>query len=43
MIGPVSLLFLAWWWLDEAITGWQLAGTALCLVGVFVLSAVRKP
>jgi len=42
MIGPVSLLFLAWWWLDEAITGWQLGGTALCLVGVFVLGGVRR-
>jgi len=43
MIGPVSLLFLAWWWLDEAITAWQLAGTALCLAGVFVLTGVHKP
>jgi len=42
MIGPVSLLFLAWWLLDEPITLWQLAGTALCLVGIFVLSGLSR-
>jgi len=42
MIGPVSLLFLAWWFLGEPITVWQLAGTALCLAGVFVLSGMRQ-
>lgn len=42
MIGPVSLLFLAYWLLDEAITVWQLAGTAMCLAGIFVLSGMRK-
>ncbi len=38
MIGPVATIVLAFLFLDEAITGWQLAGTALVLAGVFVLS-----
>ncbi|ARP90170.1 EamA family transporter [Bordetella genomosp. 9] len=38
MLGPVSVLFLAFWFLGEPITAWQLAGTALVLAGVFVLS-----
>jgi drug/metabolite transporter (DMT)-like permease len=42
MIGPVSTLFLAWWLLDEPVTGLQLAGTALVLVGIFLLS-IRRP
>jgi drug/metabolite transporter (DMT)-like permease len=39
MMGPVSVLFLAAWFLDEPITVWQLLGTALVLAGVFVLSS----
>ncbi len=42
MLGPVSVLFLAAWFLDEPITLWQLAGTALVLGGVFVLSGRGK-
>ncbi|VFR20085.1 Permease of the drug/metabolite transporter (DMT) superfamily [plant metagenome] len=42
MIGPVSVLFLAAWLLDEPITVWQLAGTVLVMAGVFVLSVRRK-
>jgi len=42
MIGPVSVLFLAYVFLGEPITAWQLAGTALVLAGVFILSGVRK-
>jgi drug/metabolite transporter (DMT)-like permease len=38
MVGPVSTIVLAYLFLGEAITGWQLAGTALVLAGVFVLS-----
>jgi drug/metabolite transporter (DMT)-like permease len=38
MVGPVSTIALASLFLGEAITGWQLAGTALVLAGVFVLS-----
>ncbi|MBV7487019.1 DMT family transporter [Bordetella sp. BOR01] len=42
MVGPVSVLFLAAWLLDEPITGWQLAGTALVLAGIFVLMGGRR-
>jgi drug/metabolite transporter (DMT)-like permease len=38
MLGPVSVLFLAFWFLGEPITSWQLAGTGLVLAGVFVLT-----
>lgn len=38
MIGPVSMLFLAAAILDEPITGIQLAGTALVLAGIYLLS-----
>lgn len=42
MMGPVSVLFLAAWFLDEPITAWQLAGTALVLGGVLVLTSRRR-
>jgi len=38
MIGPVSTLFLAAWILQEPITLIQLAGTALVLGGITLLS-----
>ncbi|ANN67734.1 DMT family transporter [Bordetella bronchialis] len=38
MLGPVSVLFLAYWFLGEPVTAWQLAGTAFVLAGVFVLT-----
>ncbi len=41
MIGPVSTLFLAAWILGEPITGIQLAGTALVLCGIYLLSKKR--
>lgn len=41
MIGPVSTLFLAAWLLGEPVTGLQLAGTALVMAGMLVLS-LRK-
>lgn len=37
MIGPVSVLFLAWWLLGEPITLLQLVGTAIVLAGLLVL------
>ena len=43
MIGPVSTIALGYVFLGEAITGWQLAGTALVLAGVFVLSKKSVP
>lgn len=38
MVGPVSTIALAYIFLGETISGWQLAGTALVLAGVYVLS-----
>lgn len=38
MIGPVSTLFLGAFFLAEPITGWQLAGTALVMGGMYLLS-----
>lgn len=43
MIGPISTLFLAWWLLGEPLTALQGAGTALVLVGIFLLSTRRVP
>lgn len=42
MIGPVSTLFLAAWVLGEPITGIQLAGTALVLCGIYLLSKKKS-
>jgi len=39
MIGPVSTLALAFWLLGEPVTGVQLAGSALVLGGMYLLSA----
>ncbi len=41
MIGPVSTLFLAALILGEPLTGIQLAGTALVLAGIYLLSRKR--
>src|SRR5471032_919665 len=38
MIGPVSTLFLGALILGEPVTAWQLAGTALVLAGIYMLS-----
>jgi drug/metabolite transporter (DMT)-like permease len=40
MIGPVSLVFFGWWLLGEPITALQLAGTAVVLAGIALLSRV---
>ncbi len=42
MIGPVSTIALAYLFLDEQITIWQLAGTALVLIGIYVLTRAGK-
>ena len=39
MLGPVSLLFLGHWLLDERISLVQIGGTAVVLVGIAVLTA----
>lgn len=41
MLGPVSTLFLGYWLLGEPITAHQLAGSALVLLGIYVLSRKR--
>jgi drug/metabolite transporter (DMT)-like permease len=41
MVGPVSTILLAWVFLGEVVSVWQLGGTALVLAGVFVLSRRR--
>jgi drug/metabolite transporter (DMT)-like permease len=41
MIGPVATIFLAYFFLDEAITGLQLAGTALVMAGMLVLGQLK--
>jgi drug/metabolite transporter (DMT)-like permease len=38
MVGPVATIGLAYIFLGEAVSGWQVAGTALVLAGVYVLS-----
>ncbi|CAG9165166.1 hypothetical protein LMG23992_00312 [Cupriavidus laharis] len=42
MVGPVSTLFLAFWLLDEPVSGVQLAGSALVLGGMYLLSARKR-
>ena len=41
LVGPVSVLFMAWWFLGESVTPLQLLGTAFVLTGVVVLG--RRP
>jgi drug/metabolite transporter (DMT)-like permease len=41
MIGPVSTIVLAFVFLGEAVSGWQLIGTALVLAGIGALSRKR--
>lgn len=41
MIGPVSTLLLGFWLLGEPVSGVQLAGSALVLGGMYLLSARR--
>jgi drug/metabolite transporter (DMT)-like permease len=41
MVGPVSTIALAYLFLDEGVSAWQLAGTTLVLAGVWVLSRKR--
>jgi drug/metabolite transporter (DMT)-like permease len=42
MIGPVSTLFLGYALLGESITGIQLAGTALVLAGIYLVSRKKS-
>ncbi len=38
MVGPVATIALAYVFLGETVSGWQIAGTALVLTGIYVLS-----
>ncbi len=38
MVGPVATIVLAYLFLDETVSTWQIAGTALVLAGISVLS-----
>jgi drug/metabolite transporter (DMT)-like permease len=38
MVGPIATIGLAFVFLGEPVSGWQLAGTALVLAGVYVLT-----
>jgi drug/metabolite transporter (DMT)-like permease len=37
-VGPVSTIFLAYIFLGESVSFWQLIGTALILVGVSIIA-----
>jgi len=41
MIGPVSTIFLAWFFLGERLSMWQGAGTALVLAGIALMTISR--
>jgi drug/metabolite transporter (DMT)-like permease len=43
MIGPVSTILLAWVFLAESISAWQLVGTALVLAGILLLTLDEPP
>jgi drug/metabolite transporter (DMT)-like permease len=40
--GPPTTILLAWLWLDERMTGWQLTGVALIVGGILVLDLARS-
>ena len=42
MVGPVSTIALAYLFLGERISTWQIAGTALVLMGIYVLTRAGK-
>jgi drug/metabolite transporter (DMT)-like permease len=41
-VGPVSTIFLAYLFLNESVSVWQLIGTALILVGVFIIARQKQ-
>ena len=41
MIGPMSTIAMGVWWLDEPFNGWIVAGTALVVTGVFMVTRAR--
>jgi drug/metabolite transporter (DMT)-like permease len=43
MIGPMSTIAMGVWLLDEPFNGWIVAGTALVVAGVFLVTRARPP
>lgn len=43
MVGPLSTIWMAAWWLDEPVTWRLLLGTAAVLAGIVVLSRASRP
>jgi drug/metabolite transporter (DMT)-like permease len=43
MVGPMSTLVMAAWFLDEPLTPWVLGGTVLVMGGVFVCTRSKAP
>lgn len=43
MVGPIATIGLAFVFLGEPVSGWQVAGTLLVLSGVYVLTLPRRP
>jgi drug/metabolite transporter (DMT)-like permease len=41
-VGPVATIFLAFIVLGESVSGWQLAGTVLILLGVFIIAKQKQ-
>jgi drug/metabolite transporter (DMT)-like permease len=41
-VGPVSTIFLAYIFLDESVSVWQLIGTGLILTGVFIIARQKQ-
>jgi drug/metabolite transporter (DMT)-like permease len=41
-VGPVSTIFLAYIFLNESVSVWQLIGTALILAGVFIIARQKQ-
>ncbi len=42
MIGPLSTIVLALWFLDEAINAWMVAGTVLVMGGIYVFTRMAR-
>ena len=41
LIGPISLLFLAWLFLDDPITVWDWVGTLIVLSSLYILGRAK--
>jgi drug/metabolite transporter (DMT)-like permease len=41
-LGPVSTMLMAWLWLDEGITPWQISGTLCIISGIIIVARVGR-